>query len=181
MPLDAQFQRRCAGLHRQAQRAWGRQFLGRRRRLRVAGGTEATGTTDYTTGDELRYVDWNRCARHDELVTRQFMGTEDHWVYFLLDCSRSMALGVDTGGSPVSIAAASSDRELKSNRPRRPVDTGEPPVSTKFELARQLAAALGYLALANQDRVSVTAFASASLTNSLRTAACRLCRNCLIS
>jgi uncharacterized protein (DUF58 family) len=132
MPLDAQFQRRCEGLHRQAQRAWGRQFLGRRRRLRVAGGTEATGATDYTTGDELRYVDWNRCARHDELVTRQFMGTEDHWVYFLLDCSRSMGLGVDTGGSPVS---------------------------TKFELARQLTAALGYLALANQDRVSVTAFA----------------------
>lgn len=123
--LDAQFQRRCEGLHRQAQRAWGRQFLARRRRLRVAGGTEATGASDYTTGDELRYVDWNRCARHDELITRQFMGTEDHWVYFLLDVSASMNVG-----------------------------QGE-----KFELARQLTAALGYLALANQDRVAVSAFA----------------------
>ncbi len=123
--LNATFQRRCEGLHRQAQRAWGRQFLGRRRRLRVAGGTEATGIVDYTSGDDLRYVDWNRCARHDELVTRQFMGTEDHTVYFLLDASRSMASG--DGG--------------------------------KFELARQLTAALGYLALANHDRVWVGAFA----------------------
>jgi uncharacterized protein (DUF58 family) len=157
--LDANFHRRCEGLRRQAQRAWGRQFLGRRRRLRVAGGTEATGTTDYTTGDELRYVDWNRCARHDELVTRQFMGTEDHWVYFLLDCSRSMNVHVDAGGPPVSIRAASSDGDSKTNQPRRPEDTGEPPVSTKFELARELTAALGFLALANQDRVAVTAFA----------------------
>lgn len=117
--LDATFQRRCEGLHRRAQRAWGRQFLGRRRRLRVAGGTEATGENDYTSGDELRYVDWNRCARHDELVTRQFMGTEDHTVYFLLDGSQSMGIGG----------------------------------AGKFELARHLTAALGYLALANNDRV----------------------------
>jgi len=123
--LDAAFQQRCEGLHRRAQRAWGRQFLGRRRRLRVAGGTEATGISDYTSGDDLRYVDWNRCARHDELVTRQFMGTEDHTVYFLLDSSSSMGIGG----------------------------------AAKFELARQLTAALGYLALANHDRVWAAAFA----------------------
>ena len=117
--LDAQFQQRYEGLHRQAQRAWGRQFLGRRRRLRVAGGTEATGVHDYTSGDDLRYVDWARCARHDELVAQQFMGTEDHTVHFLLDGSASMGLG-----------------------------DGQ-----KFELARQLTGALGYLALANHDRV----------------------------
>lgn len=130
--LNAEFQLRCQGLHRQAQRAWGRQFLGRRRRLRVAGGTEATGVTDYTAGSELRYVDWNRCARLDELVTRQFMGTEEHWVYFLFDVSASMGLA---GGE-------------------------------KFRLARQLTAALGYLALANHDRASVSAYANGLVAQS---------------
>ena len=123
--LDATFQQRCEGLHHRAQRAWGRQFLARRRRLRVAGGTEATGVSDYTSGDELRYVDWNRCARHDELVTQQFMGTEDHTVYLLLDASKSMGFA-----------------------------------DAKFELARELAAALGFLALANHDRVWAGAFAA---------------------
>lgn len=130
--LNAEFQQRCEGLHRQAQRAWGRQFLGRRQRLRVAGGTEATGVTDYTAGSELRYVDWNRCARHDELVTRQFMGTEEHWVYFLVDVSASMNLA---GGE-------------------------------KFQLACKLTAALGYLALANHDRMSVSTYADGLVAQS---------------
>ena len=117
--LDRTFYDRCEGLHRRAQQAWGRQFLGRRRRLRVAGGTEETGVVDYTSGNDLRYVDWNRCARHDELVTRQFMGTEDHTVYFLLDASRSMAFGE----------------------------------GKKFDIARELTASLGFLALSNHDRV----------------------------
>ena len=124
--LNAQFQQYCDGLHRRAQQAWGREFLGRRRRLRVAGGTEETGVADYTSGNELRYVDWNRCARHDELVTRQFMGTEDHTVYFLLDGSRSMAIND----------------------------------AKKFDLARQLAAALALLALANHDRVWAGVFSA---------------------
>ena len=130
--LDDAFHQRCEGLHRRAQQAWGRQFLGRRRRLRVAGGTEETGIADYTSGNELRYVDWNRCARHDELVTRQFMGAEDHAVYFLLDASRSMAFGD----------------------------------AAKFDLARQLTGALGFLALANHDRVWVGSFAN-GLTDEL--------------
>lgn len=123
--LNAEFLKQCEGLHREAQRAWGRRFLGRRPRLRVAGGTEATGYHDYTTGDELRYVDWNRCARLDELVTRQFMGVEDHYVYLLVDCSRSMAFGD----------------------------------GRKLDFARRIAATLGYLAVANLDRVGACSFA----------------------
>jgi uncharacterized protein (DUF58 family) len=58
-----------------------------------AGGTELTGHRDYTPGDDYRYVDWNLCARHDELWSKQFRGEADCPVYLLLDCSRSMALG----------------------------------------------------------------------------------------
>jgi uncharacterized protein (DUF58 family) len=122
--FDSQFLARCRSLHEAARRSWGRRFLARRLQLRAAGGTEVTGYTDYTAGDDPRYIDWHRCMRLDELVTKQFQGNEDQYVYFLLDASPSMSLG-------------------------------EP---SKFEFARQLAGALGYLALENQDRVGVSVF-----------------------
>jgi uncharacterized protein (DUF58 family) len=81
------------------------------------------GHSDYTSGDDFRYVDWQICARHDELVTRQFRGSEDRIVYLLLDVSPGMGLGT----------------------PR------------KFDAARRLVAALGYMALAGLDRVGVLA------------------------
>jgi uncharacterized protein (DUF58 family) len=58
-----------------------------------SGGTEPAGHRDYAPGDDYRYVDWNLCARHDELWSKQFPGEADCPVYLLLDCSRSMALG----------------------------------------------------------------------------------------
>lgn len=129
--LDAEFLKRCYSLHTTAQRTWGRRFLGRKEELRLAGGTEVTSYSDYASGNDLRYVDWNRCARHDELLSKQFQGNEDQYVYFLLDCSGSMRLGD----------------------------------GTKFDAARQLTGALAYLALANLDRVGVTAFADQVLAD----------------
>jgi uncharacterized protein (DUF58 family) len=121
--LDARLQHECEGLHRQAQRVWGRHFLGRRTSPTLAGGTEVTGYSDYTVGDDPRYIDWNLCARHDELRVKQFQGSEDNCVYLLVDVSKSM----------------------------------NPAGTEKFAFARRLTAALGYLALANLDRVSVLA------------------------
>src|SRR5207244_9431603 len=63
--------------------------------------------------------------RNDELPLERFQEEEDLHVYFLVDCSRSMAFG-------------------------------DPP---KFDFARQVAAALAYIALADLDRIAVTAFA----------------------
>lgn len=119
--MDTRFQQQCAGLHRQAQRVWGRHLLGRRRAATLASGTEVTGYSDYTLGDDPRYIDWNLCARHDELRVRQFQGSEDNAVYLLLDASPSM----------------------------------NPDGSQKLEFARRLTAAIGYLALANLDSVSM--------------------------
>ena len=67
--------------------------LARPRRSRPAGGTEPFGHRDYAPGDDYRMVDWNVCARHDELLTRVFPPRADEWVYLLLDCSASMGLG----------------------------------------------------------------------------------------
>jgi uncharacterized protein (DUF58 family) len=58
-----------------------------------AGGTELTGHRDYAPGDDYRRVDWNLCARHDELLVKQFEGESDCPVSILLDGSRSMSLG----------------------------------------------------------------------------------------
>jgi uncharacterized protein (DUF58 family) len=117
--FDRQFQQRCESLSRAAKRLWGGQLLGRRAHTHVAGGTEVTGYGDYVTGDDFRYVDWNRAARLDELVSKRFAGSQHQRVYLLLDASASMSLG-------------------------RP---------SKFDAARQAAAAVAYVALANHDLV----------------------------
>jgi uncharacterized protein (DUF58 family) len=124
--FDEEFRTRCQYLDQAARRSWGNRFLGRRLDKRWAGGSEFIGHSDYTSGDDFRYVDWHICARHDELLTRQYRGSEDRMVYLLVDCSPGMGLG----------------------SPR------------KFDVARQLAAALGYMALANLDRVGVFGVAS---------------------
>ncbi len=93
--LDAEFVQRCEGLRRAAAGRPMRRFLGRQVRRTLAGGTEATDVSDYSTGNDYRYVDWNRAARLDELVSKHFHGREDHDVYFLLDASGSMKLAGD--------------------------------------------------------------------------------------
>ncbi|NLS95461.1 MAG: DUF58 domain-containing protein [Planctomycetaceae bacterium] len=89
------------------------------------GGTELTGYRDYSPGDDHRHVDWNVCARHDELRVRLYSGRRDCHVRLLLDSSASMGLG-----SP----------------------------STRFEAARRIAAAVGYVAIDRQARLSVFPF-----------------------
>ena len=123
--FDARFQQRCAYLDDVARRNWGTRFLGRRLDRRWAGGSEFVGHSDYTPGDDFRYVDWQLCARIDELMTRQYRGSEDRVVHLLVDGSVGMRLGQPA----------------------------------KFDVARRLAGALGYLALAGLDRVGVIGFA----------------------
>lgn len=130
--FDSSFRRSCEFLNDTARRQWGHRFLGRRVNWRSAGGADFIGHSDYTSGDDIRYVDWQICARHDELVTRQFRGSEDRYVYFLLDCSAGMRLG-------------------------------EP---SKFDTARRLAAALGYMAVAIGDGVTVAAISNRLLFES---------------
>ena len=121
--FNAKFRHGCEYLHETARRHWGQRFLGRQIDRRCAGGSEFVGHSDYTCGDDFRYVDWQVCARHDELITKQFRGSEDQCLYVLLDCSAGMRLG-------------------------------DPP---KFDAARRLAGALGYMGLAALDSVSIVA------------------------
>ena len=58
-----------------------------------AGGAEWPTWRDYSPGDDYRCVDWNVCARHDEMVSRECSGGADRGVCVLVDCSRSMSVG----------------------------------------------------------------------------------------
>jgi uncharacterized protein (DUF58 family) len=128
--FTTKFRKCCAYLDETARRSWGSRFLGRRLDRRCAGGSQFVGHSDYTSGDDFRAIDWHVCARHDELLTKQYRGSEDRTVYLLLDCSPAM-------------------------------DLGNP---SKFDAARRLAGALGYLALANLDRLEVFAISNRIVT-----------------
>jgi uncharacterized protein (DUF58 family) len=97
------------------------------RKTRIVGsGIEFADHRSYSPGDDFRGIDWKVFARTEKLFLRLFEEEEDLYIYFLLDCSRSMLLG-------------------------------EP---TKWDYAKRVAAALGYIGLSNLDRVSIIPFSS---------------------
>lgn len=92
----------------------------------------------YTSGDDLRHVDWNVYGRHEELLVKLGEATQSVNVHILLDRSRSMAWV-----------------------PGRPWQSTHPSASKKWDAARRLAAALGYLGLVGGERVTITPFGDA--------------------
>src|SRR5437588_11782563 len=124
--FDSDFLKKLEYLSLVSKRVFRGSILAQRRTMQLGGGIEFADHREYTPGDDFRYLDWNLYARHDELMLKRFQEEEDLHVYFLLDCSRSMAFG-------------------------RPC---------KFDLARQVTAALAYIALADLDRIAVVAFAN---------------------
>lgn len=98
---------------------------GERRSRRRGQSVEFADHKPYTSGDDLRFVDWNIYARLEQLFLRLFLEEQDLTVNILLDVSASQA-----EGSP-----------------------------TKEKAAKQLAAALAYVALANNCRLGLCGFA----------------------
>jgi len=90
--FDSRLLNRLRHVYLASRQAGGGLLAGPRAKL-PAGGTELTGHRDYAPGDDYRYLDWNLCARHDELLVKQFQGEAERPVYILLDCSRSMSVG----------------------------------------------------------------------------------------
>jgi uncharacterized protein (DUF58 family) len=48
---------------------------------------------DYVPGDDFRFVDWNVYQRFGRLLVRLYEEEEDLGIYFVVDCSASMAFG----------------------------------------------------------------------------------------
>ena len=122
--FDSTFLSKLEYLSLVSRRVFRGSLLAQRRTMQFGSGIEFADHREYAAGDDLRYLDWNIYARHGEYLLKRFQEEQDLHVYFLLDCSRSMAFG-------------------------------EP---AKFDLARQIVAALAYIALADLERISVVAF-----------------------
>ena len=102
------------------------------RRSRQTGSSlEFADYRNYTPGDDLRSVDWNIYGRLDRLFVKLFEAEQDLHITILLDCSASMRWRPDDGAG-----------------------------LSKFDHARRIAAALGYVALASLDRVNFFPFST---------------------
>jgi uncharacterized protein (DUF58 family) len=113
------------------------QIKGERRSLKRGTSIEFADYRDYTRGDDLRRVDWNVFARLERPYIKLLEEEEDLAVHVLLDASRSMDYG------------AAGDKEGESKN--------------KFRYAQRLAAALGYVALAAGDRLTLAALSGEGL------------------
>ncbi len=100
---------------------------GERRSTRRGAGLEFADYRDYAPGDDPRRVDWNLYARLDRPYVRLYEEEEDLAVHVLVDGSASMACSFD---------------------PLAPVGAGDSP---RWQAARDLAAALGAIALFGGD------------------------------
>lgn len=129
--FDSEFLKKLEYLSLLSKRVFRGQLLAQKRTKQTGGGVEFADHREYVHGDDLRYLDWNVYARLGDLLLKRFQEEEDLHVYILLDCSRSM--------------------DSRLTEPDLKVD--------KFVFARQIAAALAYIALADLDRVSIVGYA----------------------
>jgi len=109
----------------------GRQHAERRSR-QTGASMEFADYRNYAPGDDLRTVDWNVYGRLNRLFVKLFEAEQDLHVSILLDCSASMHWKGEVAATRSALC--------------------------KFDHARRIAAALGYVALANLDRVNLVPF-----------------------
>ena len=98
------------------------QRAGRRTLGRVQGsGLEFENFRDYTEGDDLRFLDWNTLARHDQLVIRTFRPEREIEVTTLIDTSASMGLPArdDKLGLALALGAALTYVAMSDNHAAR--------------------------------------------------------------
>lgn len=108
---------------------------GERRSKRRGQSVEFEDYRNYVPGDDLRFIDWNVYARLDRLFLKIFQEEQDLALHIAIDASASMDAG-DPGHA----------------------DDSKRTSATKLEHAGRLAMALGYLSLAQQNRVTVSVF-----------------------
>ncbi|MES2463181.1 MAG: DUF58 domain-containing protein [Armatimonadota bacterium] len=129
--LDADFLKKLERVSVTAKRPFPGRMKGEKRSTKRGSSIEFADYREYATGDDLRYVDWKAYARLEKLFLKLFMEEEDLSIHLLIDASQSMAY------------------------------SGAPGHPTKFDYARKIAAALGYVGLVRYDRVGISAFGQA--------------------
>jgi len=128
--FDSQFLAKLEQLYLLSRKIFRGQHRAERKSKQIGSSLEFADYRNYTSGDDLRTIDWNIYGRLDRLFVKLFEEEQDLPVYFLVDASASMRW---------------SSREN---------------ALTKLAQARRVAASLAYIALANLDRVNVFYFSS---------------------
>lgn len=131
--FDSTFLAKLEQLHLLSRKIFRGQQHAERRSRQTGSSLEFADYRNYTAGDDLRTVDWNIYGRLNRLFVKLFEAEKDLHVSVLLDCSASMLW-------------------LPEGKPAGAL--------TKFDHARRIAAALGYVALSNLDRVNLFPFAN---------------------
>jgi uncharacterized protein (DUF58 family) len=140
-PCSEAFLRKLEQLSLVARHVRPGQTTGERRSTKRGTSVEFADYRDYTPGDDLRRVDWNIYARLERPFVKLFEEEEDLAVHILLDGSGSMDWGEEPGARDEGLGARGGN---------------------KWVYARQLAAALGYIALVGGDRLTVANLQSPS-------------------
>ncbi len=97
MPLlDKEFMARLEQLEIVSRRIRRGKLRGERRSTRKGVSVEFADHRPYTSGDDLRFLDWSLFARLDRLMTKLFHDEEDLAVHLVLDRSASMGFGEPT-------------------------------------------------------------------------------------
>jgi uncharacterized protein (DUF58 family) len=71
------------------------QMRAERRTKKIGSGVEFADHRSYAPGDDFRRLDWGIYMRTRKLLLRLFEEEEDLHIYILVDCSRSMGLGLE--------------------------------------------------------------------------------------
>jgi len=87
------FLQRLERLSLAARKSVAGQTQGERRSPRRGQSVEFADFRPYTSGDDLRRIDWNAYARLEKFFIKLFVEEEDLTVHFILDASRSMRWG----------------------------------------------------------------------------------------
>jgi uncharacterized protein (DUF58 family) len=158
--FDADFMRKLERLSLVSRKLKAGRMKGERRSPKRGQSVEFADYRNYAHGDDLRRVDWNAYARMERLFIKLFQEEEDLTVHLLLDASKSM-----DWGDPQDITLTAPVAAVDETRAIGGVVAPSPGANTrdqnKLIYAKRTAAALGYIALSNLDRLSLTAFSKA--------------------
>jgi uncharacterized protein (DUF58 family) len=162
--FDAEFMRKLERLSLVSRKLKMGRLKGERRSPRRGQSVEFADYRNYTHGDDLRRVDWNAYARMERLFIKLYQEEEDLTVHILLDASKSMDWGDPDEVEIVSPIAPldSAVRDVPTPAVANP-ERGKGKHLNKFAYARRTAAALGYIALANLDRLALATFGGGGL------------------
>ncbi|MBN1219650.1 MAG: DUF58 domain-containing protein [Anaerolineae bacterium] len=119
--------------------------LGEQRSRKLRPALDFSDHRAYVPGDDLRHIDWHIYAHHEELFVKLGEAAQSVNVHILLDSSRSMAWEPDTESYLEDAASPDNPAVLRRKR-------------SKWNVARRMAGAMAYLALAGGERVNITAF-----------------------